>query len=80
MRLRKSIFRTPEKIRENPLTPESAALGLAGKALTRAVPNVSGVQKLYFCACEKAFFALRRKYGKTRLRLSRQHWAWQAKL
>ncbi|QTA90492.1 Uncharacterized protein dnm_065530 [Desulfonema magnum] len=29
-------------------------MGLAGKALTRAVPNVSGVQKLYFCACEYA--------------------------
>ncbi|QTA84295.1 Uncharacterized protein dnm_002890 [Desulfonema magnum] len=28
----------------------------------KAIPNGSGVQKLYFCACEKAFFALRRKY------------------
>ncbi|QTA93666.1 Uncharacterized protein dnm_097700 [Desulfonema magnum] len=26
---------------------------------TRALPNGSGVQKFYFCACEKTFFALR---------------------
>ncbi|QTA92733.1 Uncharacterized protein dnm_088220 [Desulfonema magnum] len=27
------------------------------------------MQKFYFCACEKAFFALRRKYRKTPLTL-----------
>ncbi|QTA90088.1 Uncharacterized protein dnm_061490 [Desulfonema magnum] len=31
------------------------------------------MQKLYFCTCEKIFFALRRKYRKTRLRLNQQH-------
>ncbi|QTA84829.1 Uncharacterized protein dnm_008300 [Desulfonema magnum] len=31
------------------------------------------MQKLYFCACEKAFFALRRKYRKTRLHLNQQY-------
>ncbi|QTA92706.1 Uncharacterized protein dnm_087950 [Desulfonema magnum] len=30
--------------------------------LTWVIPNGSEVQKLYFCACEKAFFALRRCY------------------
>ncbi|QTA88102.1 Uncharacterized protein dnm_041430 [Desulfonema magnum] len=32
------------------------------------------MQKFYFCACEKAFFALRRKHRKARLRLSQQYW------
>ncbi|QTA88333.1 Uncharacterized protein dnm_043760 [Desulfonema magnum] len=52
MRLRKSLFRTPEKIPENRLRPKG-----------------SGVQKLYFCGCGKAFFALRRKSRKTGLGL-----------
>ncbi|QTA85019.1 Uncharacterized protein dnm_010230 [Desulfonema magnum] len=50
--------------------------GRKGRAmlLTQAVPKGSGVQKLYFFACEKAFFALRRKHRKIRLRLSQQYW------
>ncbi|QTA92462.1 Uncharacterized protein dnm_085420 [Desulfonema magnum] len=29
------------------------------------MPDGSGVQKFYFCNCEKVFFALRREYRKT---------------
>ncbi|QTA92322.1 Uncharacterized protein dnm_084000 [Desulfonema magnum] len=42
--------------------------------MTQAVPNGPGVQKFYFCTCEKAFFALRIKYRKIGLRLSQQYW------
>ncbi|QTA93669.1 Uncharacterized protein dnm_097730 [Desulfonema magnum] len=38
---------------------------------TQALPNGSGVQKFYFCACEKTFFALRIRHQCPRLRHSR---------
>ncbi|QTA88572.1 Uncharacterized protein dnm_046190 [Desulfonema magnum] len=67
LRLRKSIFRTPEKFRPDPEC-KNFIFALAKKHFSHSgeVPAGSGVQKLYFCNCEKAFFALRRNSGRIR--------------
>ncbi|WP_207683277.1 hypothetical protein [Desulfonema magnum] len=67
LHLRKSIFRTPEKFRPDPEC-KNYIFAIAKKHFSHSgeIPAGSGVQKFYFCNCEKAFFALRRNSGRIR--------------